>query len=289
VLGIVSDGTQHALNGLEEPEVAHVIGFIEHHNLNLGEIDVALLDEVFQTARSCNNDVNTTTKCRDLTPLRHSTVDLSREESDGAGDGLHSSVNLQSQFARGGQDERAGSATHLAVLAAVVLHESLDEGCAKGNRLSRARTTTTEYVATGQDVGDGRRLNRERCGCPELIKCAADVSAESEVAEAHALNLGRKCCLCFESLKHNIVFRREARLLRLVGIERRSTTFATFGSTVIAVITRTLGARTTIVACWASRTVIAVITRTLSTFRAVIPLEARTFRATRTVVSVARR
>src|ERR1019366_585555 len=151
------------------------------------EVELALFDQVLDAARRADDDVDAALECADLAVLRHATVDLGGEETDAAGNGLHRAVDLQGEFARRGEDEGAWLASHLAVLAAVVLHEALDERCSERDGLARAGLTATEDVATREHIRDRRGLDRERRLRAEGGELANDVATEAEVGEGHAL------------------------------------------------------------------------------------------------------
>src|SRR5690606_38238274 len=117
--------------------------------------------------------------------------DLGREEPDAAGDGLHGAVDLERELTGRGEDEGARLAPRLAVLAATVLHEALDERGAERDRLARAGLAPAEHVAARE--GDGNRgcLDRERARRAQLTEHSRDVAAEAEVGEAHPVGVVR--------------------------------------------------------------------------------------------------
>src|SRR5665647_2911676 len=118
---------EDALHRLEEAQVAHVVGLVEHRDGDLAEVQSTLVDEVLDAARRADDDVDAALQGADLAVLRDAAVNLGGEETNTARDRLDGAVDLQRQLAGRGQDERAGLAGHLAVLAAVVLLSLIHE------------------------------------------------------------------------------------------------------------------------------------------------------------------
>ena len=207
---------EDALHRLEEPEVAHVVGLVDHRDDDLGEVEATLLDEVLDAAGGADHDVDAALERADLAVLRHAAVDLRGEEADALRDGLHGAVDLQGELAGRGEDERAGLAAHLALAARLARlgperHEALDRGGAEGDGLARAGLAAAEHVATLEHDRDGRGLDRERRLGAELLQHAHDVGAEAEVGEGHAVDRVGLDGVGLEALEHHVVGRREAR------------------------------------------------------------------------------
>ena len=51
-------GVENEFEILAEAEIEHFVGFIEHHDLQLGKIEAAALDVVAQTARRADDDMH---------------------------------------------------------------------------------------------------------------------------------------------------------------------------------------------------------------------------------------
>ena len=49
---------EDSLHRLEEPELAHVVGLVEHRDDDLREVELALLDEVLDAAGRADHDVD---------------------------------------------------------------------------------------------------------------------------------------------------------------------------------------------------------------------------------------
>src|SRR5690606_11872999 len=84
LLAVFLRQTQDLLNGLEEAELAHVVGLIENRDLDLAEVKLALALEVLDTTRGTDDDVDTLLECADLLALGHATVDLRGQQTNAA-------------------------------------------------------------------------------------------------------------------------------------------------------------------------------------------------------------
>ncbi len=74
-MGALSD----ALHIIDEAHIEHAVGFIEHQPAGLGEIDAVVANEVSQTARRRDQDVDA---CLHFVDLRHAR-DTAQHESRG--------------------------------------------------------------------------------------------------------------------------------------------------------------------------------------------------------------
>ena len=65
---------QHAdelANGVDEAEIKHLIGFVEHENLDLGEIDGAPVEQIDEPAGCGDEDVDAALQSANLVVDRH--------------------------------------------------------------------------------------------------------------------------------------------------------------------------------------------------------------------------
>ncbi len=138
LLTAVRGEAQDTLHRLEEAQLAHVVGFIQDRDPNLGEVEFALFDEVFDAARRADDDVDALLEGTDLARLRHATVDLRREQADAAGDRLDRPVDLQRELTRGSENQSLGRATELTTASCLRTQNALHERGAKGDGLARA-------------------------------------------------------------------------------------------------------------------------------------------------------
>ncbi len=220
---------------------------------------------------------------RDLLVLGNAAEIVRREQADAARDRLNRAVDLQSELTGRGEDEGARLAAHLAVLATIVLHETLDERRPEGDGLAGTGLAAAENILAGENVGDGRCLDRERRLRSQLDELANDVATEAEVSEGHAFDIlgdrGRR----LEALQHDVVLWREC-LLVTVGIEVALAASRTLDTVVEVTAARAL-VRRALVAVVVARALRAgravVVRRALGTSWAVVV--ARTLRPGRAV------
>ena len=164
---------QDALHRLEEAEVAHVVGLVEN-----------VMVTFERSRRPCSMRSSrrpgvamtmSVPRCSAPTCLNCGTPPKigGGEQADRAGDGLHGAVDLHRELTRRGEDQGAGQAARLAVLGSVVLHQALDERGAEGDGLAGAGLAAAEHVLAGENVGDGRGLDRERARSAHRLRAGA--------------------------------------------------------------------------------------------------------------------
>src|SRR5690606_29417891 len=135
---------------------------VEDDDADLGEVELALLLQVLDAAGGADDDVDALLERPDLAGLRDTAVDLRGEQADAAGDRLNGAVDLQRQFTRGCEDERARLAAELAALAGLAAEDRFDQGSAEGDGLARAGAAAGQDVLALEDRGDRGGLDRER-------------------------------------------------------------------------------------------------------------------------------
>ena len=195
---------QQALHRLEEPELGHVVGLIEHDDADLGEVELALILQVLDAPWRADDDVDALLQRAHLARLRHTAVHLGREQAHAARDRLDRAVDLQRELARGREDQRLRAATELAALACLAAQDRLDQRRSEGDRLARAGAATGEHVLALEDRSDRRGLDRER-GCrAEVGQRPHDVVAEAELTERRIGDLFGLDGLCLQLLVHRV-------------------------------------------------------------------------------------
>src|SRR5690606_25700414 len=180
---------QDLLHGFEEAELAHVVGLVEHRDLNLAQVELALALEVLDATRRADDDVDALLQRAHLLALRHAAVDLRREQAHAARDRLHRAVDLQRELARRRDDERLRRAAEGTRAALASTQEALDERRAEGDRLAGAGAAAAQHVLALEDRAHRGGLDREGARRAHVGERAADVVAETEVGERLALDL----------------------------------------------------------------------------------------------------
>ena len=131
---------ENLVDALRESHVQHLVGFIEHHAANLTEVGFTTVHQVNQSARCSHNNLHATTQlaylqhdagsaidCYDI-HCRHILCEIANVVA-----------NLQTQFTRGTEYQ----GLRLTVFGV----EALQQGNAKGGRLSRSRLGQSNEVA----------------------------------------------------------------------------------------------------------------------------------------------
>ena len=147
---------EHALSGFrrlthesryrrQETQFGHVVGLIEHGDLHQGEREGPLIEEVFESARTGNDDVNAVTKTGDLRSLVNATEDAHCLEVERLGQRGKRGLNLQGELSCWRQDQ--GSRRFRLTLGRRC-SQSREHGKGEGERLARTGAATTEYIAT---------------------------------------------------------------------------------------------------------------------------------------------
>ena len=94
----------------QEAEVGHVVRLVEHADLDVAEVAVALLNEVGQPARARDHDVGAVTKAGHLRFLGYPAVDRGHAQPDGSGQRREHGVDLAGEFPGWHQDQAARAA-----------------------------------------------------------------------------------------------------------------------------------------------------------------------------------
>ena len=145
----------------QEPHLGHVVGLVEDGDLDVAELDGAALDEVVQTARRGDEEVDTTVEGGDLGGVAEAAGDELVAQAHDVHERLQRVGHLHGQLAGGHEDQ--GSRTTRGG-ARCVVGEAGDGREAEGQRLAGAGPAASEHVAAGEAVGDRGGLDRERLG-----------------------------------------------------------------------------------------------------------------------------
>lgn len=132
-----------------------MVCLIQHRDVNVGEVAVTLLDQVFESAGAGQNNVDTTVEGVDLWLLVDATEDRAGLESGSSGQRSEGRFYLDHEFTRRRQDQcaRAASAGSRAVA------EPRDQRQQEGIGLARAGAAAAEHIAPGERIGQGGCLN----------------------------------------------------------------------------------------------------------------------------------
>ena len=96
-----------ALDVGDEPHVEHAVGLVEHEDLDLAEVERALLHVVEQAARRRDQDLDAAPQRRDLRIHRHAAEDLRAPQRDVLAVVADALLDLRRELARRREDQRA--------------------------------------------------------------------------------------------------------------------------------------------------------------------------------------
>ena len=150
--GAVHDAAHHR----QEAEVGHVVGLVEHGDLDGVEVDVALAHEVLETAGARHDDVDTPAQGGDLRVLAHPAEDGLAAQAERPGQRDERRLDLRGQLA--GRREDQGTRARGPALDGV-LRQPREQRQQEGVGLAGAGPATAEDVAARHRVRQGRRLD----------------------------------------------------------------------------------------------------------------------------------
>ena len=149
----------HALQRMDEAEVHHLVGFVEHEDLGAAKRQRALVDQVEQAARRGDKDVDARHQTAGLLAHRHATEHAVHRHVEIAGIALHVVGNLRGQLTRRREHQHAarGWLARLRIGRKAVQRRQR-ERCG----LAGAGLRDAEQVAALQQGGDRLALDRRR-------------------------------------------------------------------------------------------------------------------------------
>ncbi len=155
-------GLEDAGHAGQESEVGHVVGFVEHRDLDAVELDDALLHEVLEATGAGHDDVDAGADRVGLRTLADAAEDGGDRQAGRIGEGLDGRRDLRGELARGGEDQSARVPAGAA--GGVRAGEARDHRKRERDRLAAAGAAAAEHVTASEGVGQGVALDRERLG-----------------------------------------------------------------------------------------------------------------------------
>ncbi|PSK61396.1 hypothetical protein B0E53_06703 [Micromonospora sp. MH33] len=168
-LPVLRQHGQDLLDVVQEAQVEHPVGLVEHQRVHPVEPEVLLLGQVQQPARGADQDLDTLAQRVDLRLVRDAAVDRQHPDAPGAPRGVEVLGDLEAQLAGGDDDQRLRHA--VAALGggedALQQRDAEAEGLAgAGRRLAdqvdAAQPDRQRVLLDGEGAGDaggGQRLD----------------------------------------------------------------------------------------------------------------------------------
>ena len=168
------DHVEQLGDGRQEAHLGHVVGLVEHGDLDLTQVAGPALDQVGQPAGRGDDELGAALQAADLLGVGHAAGDEPGADPEDVGQRQQRVVDLHRQLAGRHQDE----GQRLARLGGAAL-EPGQHRQAEGQRLAGAGLAAAEDVAAGERVRDGRGLDRER-----LVDAVAAQPLDQRVGQA---------------------------------------------------------------------------------------------------------
>ena len=154
-----------------ETHVEHAVDLIEDEEVDAGEIDVALIDQVEQAAGAGDEDIDTAAHGIDLWSLADPAVDEGVLDFDVLAVSFEALTDLGGEFAGRGEDEHARAFWSKRAWVRV---EGVEDRQREGGGLSGAGLGAAEEVTAFEQKRDRLSLDRRWSGVLALRKCALE-------------------------------------------------------------------------------------------------------------------
>ena len=181
-LPVLGQRVDDLADGGQETHVQHAVGFVQHQELQPGEIRAPLAHQIQQAARTGDDDIRGGTQGLDLRLLAHSAEDGGHTHRQMAGISPHVVMNLHHQFARGGQHQHPGGP---ALPGRERRGQFGQNGQSEGGGLAGARLGDADEVVARQNWRDGGGLNRRRLRIAGFLHGGQYFGIKAKAAEWH--------------------------------------------------------------------------------------------------------
>ena len=158
-LPLLRRAVHQAAHRRQEADVGHVVGFVEHGDLDGTEVERTRAEVVGQAAGAPDDDLGTGAQRGDLWRRADATEHGGRAQARSGSERLDDGLHLRRQLTGGHEHKRSRAAVTDGPLG---VHQPGDDRQGEGERLARTGTALTEHVTAAQGVGQGGCLDRER-------------------------------------------------------------------------------------------------------------------------------
>ena len=179
---------QYFFDVVHKPHVQHAVGFVQHKNLDVRQIQRALAGVVEQAARCGHQDVHAFAQFVDLRLHADTTKHHHGGQRQVLAIKAHTFFHLRCELACGGQDEGANGDAAFGVTHRFFKRQAMQHGQHKTSGFAGAGLCTCEQVAAGEHGGNGLRLNRGRGGVTLLVDSTKQRLGQAEGVERHGGN-----------------------------------------------------------------------------------------------------
>ena len=179
-LALLGEQRHDALERVDEAQVEHLVGLVEHEDLDVLERQRALVDQVEQPAGGGDEDVDARLELADLAVDRHAAEHGDGRQAQPLAIGVHALGDLAGELARRREHQHAATARRARL---GVLLEIVERGQAEGGGLAGAGLRDAEQVAALHQRRDRLRLDRGGLGIALGGKRGEDRGGEAQVGE----------------------------------------------------------------------------------------------------------
>ena len=166
---------------MHKAHIQHTVGFVQHKDLQIRQVDKALPDQVVQSARAGHKDVHALFQGLHLRGLAHAAKDHGAAQFQVLAVGVKALADLQGKLPGGGKDQRADGP----LAAGRVGSEAIQHGQRKSGRLAGAGLGTAHQIPAGQHRRDGRSLNGRRGLIACLLHSAQERGGQIQFFKCH--------------------------------------------------------------------------------------------------------
>ena len=180
---------QQVADVLDEAQVEHAIGLVDHHHLGHPQVKDPLFEVVDEPARGANEDIDPGGHLVTLLKITGAAVDQTQANATMGGQLLGVPVDLHRQLA-GRRHEQGPRLVGLALGRGGLGQEAMQGGHHKGRRFTRARLGLTRHVMAGQGDGQGLGLDGRAVVKTRVRQALEDAGVEIKARES---DVGKVC------------------------------------------------------------------------------------------------
>ena len=163
---------------VDEAHVEHAVGFVEHEELDLVELQPVALDEIEQATGGGHHDFDALHHRADLTTHRHAADRQCRTQADVAAIGVEAVEDLARQFAGRREHQHAAG---LGLRADAVFQNAVQDREREGCGLAGAGLGDADDVTAGHCERDGLGLDGRGRVVIFFLECTRDGIGEAEI------------------------------------------------------------------------------------------------------------
>ncbi len=143
----------------DEAHVQHAVRFVQHQEVQVGEVQVVLAVVVQEAPGGGHQDLDARAQGLDLGVDVHAAVDAGGAQGQVAAVGVDALLHLHAQLAGGGEDQAADGVARGGCAGIGAGGQQLQDGKHEARGLARAGLGAGEQVAAVEDGGDGLLLD----------------------------------------------------------------------------------------------------------------------------------